>query len=223
MLLWRCQGRWKTFPRIAVWCRTLCELKGPAFLPFSIGQPCKGSLCSYFVHVGALPLQERGWSERAFLTQHIGLEMSAGTTAAPVGCLEFFWLLQKGGSSQAAYARSCCSALPLHGPAGRGDSPAQHVSHAGKEVGKLESQGLHSAKRRGNITFPLSTTTQGRGGSPFPLLAKLVEKRIRTTEASRLASLQLIPMPGSAGLGVCRTPAPETTAGRRDGACLPNS
>lgn len=37
------------------------------------------------------------------------------------------------------------------------------------------------------------------------------------TGSSRLASLQLVPMPGSAGLGACRTPDPETAAGRRDG------
>lgn len=46
-----------------------------------------------------MPFQGRGWSERAFLMQHLGLEMSAGTAAAPLHCLVLvysFWLLQEG-------------------------------------------------------------------------------------------------------------------------------
>lgn len=111
------------FPGIAVQCRALCKCKGPAFLLFSTGQPCKGSICCYLVHGGDLPLQERGWSERIFLTQHRGLETSAGTTVALVRVLGFCWLLQKVGSSKAAYTRSCCSALLVHDPAGRAHFP----------------------------------------------------------------------------------------------------
>lgn len=51
---------------------------------FSVKQPCKDSICCYLANGGALPLQERGWGETAFLTQHTGLEMSASTAAAPV-------------------------------------------------------------------------------------------------------------------------------------------
>jgi len=139
-----------------------------------------------------------------------------------VWCLRGSWLLQQVGVSQAAYTRNCCSALPVRGRAGRGKSPAQHVSHAGtEELDKLERQGLYDIKRRGNITFPLSATTQGSSGSAFPLLGKVLEKRIGATKPSRLASLQLVPVPGSAGLGTCRTP--EAAAGRRDGPCLSKS
>lgn len=68
--------------------------------------------------------------------------MSAGTTAAPVWGLGFCLLLQKVGVSKAAYTRSCCSALPVHSRAGRGNCPAQQVSHAEKEVSKSKHQGL---------------------------------------------------------------------------------
>lgn len=161
-------------------------------------------------------MQERGWGGKAFLgrARSAVLEMSAGAAAAKVWGFGAFWLLQKGGGQPGSL--HCCSVLPVRGLAGRGERPAQHVAHAGKgELGKPQHQGIK--------TFPLSTTTQGSGHSVFPLLAKLLEKRIRVTKARRLAPLQFVPMPGSAGLGACRTPAPETAAGRRDGACLSKS
>lgn len=54
------------------------------------------------------------------------------------------------------------AALLVRGLTGRGESPAQHSSHAGEgELGKPEHQGLCSIKRRANITCPLSTTNPG--------------------------------------------------------------
>lgn len=47
-------------------CRALCKLKGPAFLLFSVKQPCKDSICCYLVSGGALPTQERDWVKEHF-------------------------------------------------------------------------------------------------------------------------------------------------------------
>lgn len=120
-------------------------------------------------------MRERGWGERAFLTQHTGWERAAGTAAAPV-VFGVFASPERGGS-KSTYARSCNSPMLLRAGARRGGSPVQHTSHTRKgEICKSKHHSLYSIKRRGNITLLHCTTTQSIGGIAFPLLPKLLKK-----------------------------------------------
>lgn len=172
MLSQRYQNRWKTFPRVAV--QGTLQAEGTCFSPFCL-YSCKDSICCYLVNGGRLPLQERGWGERAFLTQCIGLEMCAGSTAGPV-VFGVFCFSRKRGDSQSAYARSCSSAMLVCAGAGRGGSPVQHISHTRKGEIYRQHHCLHGIKRRGNIKLLHFTTTQSTDGIAFPLLPKLLKR-----------------------------------------------
>lgn len=179
-------------------------------------QRTRFSLCCCLVHGGALPLQVRGWDEGAFLAEHIVLSWRCLLQLQKQWC--GVWGLsgfsRKGGSSQASYARSFCFALLVCGLTGKGESPPSTAPIQRENWASPSIRACVVPKGERTSHVLLAPPTQGTSDSVFPLLAKLLEKRIRMTKASSLPSFQLIPIPGSVA---------ETAAGRMDEAYLSKS
>lgn len=152
--------------------------------------------------------------ERAFLTQHIGLEMSAGTAAAPV-ILGVFCFSGKRGGSQSAYARSCSSTMLVCAWAGRGGTPVQCISHTTKgEYASPSITACTASKGGGHRISPLQHNTE-YWWYCISFAAKTTEKEHQDEQGQQVGLTLALPSVRPGGPQTA-----EAAAGRRDVVCL---